>query len=63
MKIIETNSVVIKDISHGPDWIVWLTFAVLLVLCIVLLSGHGANLVAGYNTASKEEKRVWIAWS
>jgi len=37
-------------------WILWIVFALFSVLSIVLLSGHGENLIAGYNTASKEEK-------
>ena len=49
----------LKDISHGPHWITWFVFAVLLTLSIVLLSGHGANLIAGYNTSSEEEKRKY----
>ena len=37
-------------------WILWLVFTLFAVLSIVLLSGHGENLIAGYNTASQEEK-------
>ncbi len=44
------------DISHGPDWISWVGFAFFLVVSIVLISGHGAGFIAGYNTASKEEQ-------
>ncbi|MDD6211845.1 MAG: DUF3784 domain-containing protein [Clostridiales bacterium] len=46
----------LADVSHGPDWIVWICFAVFVVLAIVLISGHGSGLIAGYNTASDEEK-------
>lgn len=46
----------LKDISNGPDWIGWIAFAVLAILAIVLLSGRGAWLIAGYNTAPKEKK-------
>ena len=49
----------LKDISHGSHWNTWFVFALLLTLSIVLLSGHGANLIAGYNTSSKEEKRKY----
>lgn len=31
-------------------------FFILVFVSAVLLSGHGANLIAGYNTAIKEEK-------
>ena len=46
----------LADISHGPDWIVWAVFVVFAILSVILLSGHGSWLIAGYNTASKEEK-------
>lgn len=46
----------LADISSGPDYIVWVVFAIFLILAVVLLSGHGSGLIAGYNTASKEEK-------
>lgn len=46
----------LKDVSTGPDWIIWVVGVVFAVISIVLLSGHGANLIAGYNTATKEEK-------
>lgn len=34
----------------------WIIVALFLVLTIILLSGKGGFLIAGYNTASKEEK-------
>lgn len=46
----------LKDIRTGPDWLVWVIAAVFLIISIVLLSGHGENLIAGYNTATEEEK-------
>lgn len=46
----------LADISNGPDWILWVCFVIFLILSVVLLSGHGSSLIAGYNTASKEEK-------
>lgn len=46
----------LKDISTGPEWIIWVEFGIFLIIGIVLLSGHGANLIAGYNTATDEEK-------
>ena len=36
--------------------IVWILVAVLAVLSIVLLSGKGSFLIAGYNTSSQKEK-------
>lgn len=49
----------LKDISNGPDWILWAVFIVFAAASIALLSGHGANLIAGYNTASEEEKNKY----
>ena len=49
----------LKDISHGPEWTIWIAFFVLLVISIIFLSGHGAGLIAGYNTASEEEKNKY----
>ncbi|MBR2259326.1 MAG: DUF3784 domain-containing protein [Blautia sp.] len=46
----------LKDVSNGPDWIIWIVFAAFAVISIILLSGHGANMIAGYNSAGKEEK-------
>jgi len=47
----------LKDVSHGPDWLVWIIFAILAVAGVVLLSGRGAFLIAGYNTASEKNKQ------
>lgn len=46
----------LKDISNGPDWIMWICAVILVIMSIALLTGHGAGLIAGYNTSSKEEK-------
>ena len=46
----------LTDVSYGPDWIVWVVFFILTLMSITLLLGHGSWLIAGYNTASKEEK-------
>ena len=46
----------LKDISTGPDWIIWIVGILFAIISIILISGHGANLIAGYNTASREEK-------
>lgn len=42
----------LSDISNGPDWVIWVAFAIFLVLSVILLSGHGSWLIAGYNMAS-----------
>ena len=44
----------LKDINSGPDWIIWVVGIILAIFSIILLTGRGANLIAGYNTASKE---------
>lgn len=46
----------LSDISHGPDWIIWIVFFILAVISLILISGCGSGLIAGYNAASKEEK-------
>ena len=46
----------LADVSHGSDWIFWVIFLILAAMSIALLSGHGSWLIAGYNTASKEDK-------
>lgn len=46
----------LQEISHGPGFTMWIAFALFAVISIINLTGHGANLIAGYNTASKETK-------
>ena len=46
----------LKDISNGPNWILWIVGILFAIISIILISGHGANLIAGYNTASTKEK-------
>lgn len=46
----------LADISNGPEWAIWIGFAIFVILSIILISGKGSVLIAGYNTASKEEK-------
>lgn len=46
----------LRDISNGPDWIGWVVSALFLVVALVLLSGRGSWMLAGYNTAPKEKK-------
>lgn len=49
----------LKDIHKGPDWVLLAVVVIFAVISIVLLTGHGANLIAGYNTASEEEKNKY----
>ena len=44
----------LKDISIGSDWII--SGIILVIFSIFLLTGHGANLIAGYNTVGKEKR-------
>lgn len=37
--------------------IVYVVFAVLFIMSIILISGHAPWLVAGYNTATKKERK------
>ena len=46
----------LKDISNGPDWVLYAVVAVLGLMSVLLLLGKGGWLIAGYNTASKKEK-------
>ena len=46
----------LKDVGNGPVWTLWIVAALFAIISIVLLTGHGANLIAGYNTASDKEK-------
>ena len=51
----------LQDISNGPSWVMWIVLIIFIIMTIIFLSGHGANLVAGYNTASEEEKQKYNA--
>jgi drug/metabolite transporter (DMT)-like permease len=51
----------LADVSNGPDWVMWVGFAIILIMSLVLISGHGAGLIAGYNTASKAEQDKYDA--
>ena len=51
----------LKDLGSGPVWIIWVVGIILAIFSIILLTGYGANLIAGYNTASKEEKDKYNA--
>ena len=46
----------LADLSHGPDWVIWVAFVIILILSILLLSGHGSGLISGYHVASKDER-------
>lgn len=46
----------LADTANGGVAIMWVIFAIFFIISLVLLSGHGAGLIAGYNTATKEEK-------
>ena len=49
----------LKDITNGPDWMIWVVFAVFVLITILLLTGHGSNLIAGYNTASQQKREKY----
>lgn len=49
----------LKDISTGPEWLVWVVFGIFLIISVILILGHGENLIAGYNTATDEEKKKY----
>ena len=41
---------------NGSIWLVWALVALCAVISIILLFGKGSFLIAGFNTAGKEEK-------
>ena len=47
----------LADISSGPDWVLYLVTALFAALSLLLLLGKGSWLIAGYNTAPREEKQ------
>lgn len=49
----------LRDISNGSDWIIYVVVVVLAIMAITLLLGKGAWMIAGYNTATKEEKEKY----
>ena len=51
----------LKDTVNGPDWVIWIVGILFAIISIILISGHGVNLIAGYNTASREEQSRYDA--
>lgn len=49
----------LAETSTGPNWILYVIVVPLAMMSVMLLSGKGAWLIAGYNTASKEEKEKY----
>ena len=47
------------DKMTGPIWLSWVVTAIFLIISVILITGHGSGLIAGYNTASKEEKEKY----
>lgn len=39
-----------------PTWVAWIIVAVLAIISIAIFTGKATFLIAGYNTANKEEK-------
>ena len=39
-----------------PTWVAWIIVAILAIISIAILTGKAPFLIAGYNTANKEEK-------
>ena len=44
----------VADLMNGSNWIIWVTITILFILSIVLISGYGSGLIAGFNTLPKE---------
>ena len=49
----------LAEASHGPSWVLYLITVMFLAADVLFISGHGAWLIAGYNTASKSEKAMY----
>lgn len=49
------------DLSTGSSWVGYAVAILLMIVSIILLSGHGSWMISGYNTASKEEKEKYDA--
>ena len=47
------------NVANGPEWLGWVIIGLFAVYSVVALAGHGANLIAGYNTATEEEKKKY----
>ena len=45
--------------GNGPEWLGWVIIGIFALYSIVALTGHGANLIAGYNTSTDEEKKKY----
>ena len=43
------------------SYVLWAVFGLFAIISIIFLPGHGVSLIAGYNTASKEEKEKYNA--
>lgn len=46
---------------NGPSWVIWIVVAIFVVCDILLLTGHGSMLIAGYNSKSDAEKAQYNA--
>ncbi len=45
--ICEDKFMTLKDTSNGPAWIIWIVGILFAIISIILISGRGANLIAG----------------
>ena len=41
------------------SYVLLAVFGLLAIISVIFLTGHGVNLIAGYNTASKEKKEKY----
>ncbi len=49
----------VADFSTADDVVVWILIIVLAIVSLLLLSGHGSGLIAGYNTLTDAEKNKY----
>lgn len=50
-----------NDLFYGSVWGIWVAIAIFAALSVILLSGRGSFLIAGFNTASEEKKQQYDA--
>ncbi len=50
---------ILENINTGAELGLWIVFGLVVTISVVFLTGHGADFIAGYNTATEEEKEKY----
>lgn len=48
----------VYDSLNAPVWVLYIVAAIFIIVGVLIYLGH-ANLIAGYNTLSEEEKKKY----